>query len=235
MLIDDSTLIEEVYSSFIEKLMATRQGEVKRVDIRDFANLRANGLICFDLEPSDELRWAMLTDGNQECIMVTRMGKSIRYHESDIPVRGRPAGGVRGIEMRDENKQLADTVVAVDLVDPSRQLLVVGERGVGKRSDLSLYRIQSRGGRGIITMEVTEKTGPVVAATVVTPADRLMLITVNGVAIRMEVNEIRAAGRSTQGVRLQRMEPDDSVASIEVLRNDEVATDEIPAARPGSD
>ncbi|NUQ69253.1 MAG: DNA gyrase subunit A [Chthonomonadales bacterium] len=234
-LVTASVPVKDLQSASGYMLMATRQGEVKRVDIRDFANLRANGLICFDLEPSDELRWAMLTDGNQECIMVTRMGKSIRYHESDIPVRGRPAGGVRGIEMRDENKQLADTVVAVDLVDPSRQLLVVGERGVGKRSDLSLYRIQSRGGRGIITMEVTEKTGPVVAATVVTPADRLMLITVNGVAIRMEVNEIRAAGRSTQGVRLQRMEPDDSVASIEVLRNDEVATDEIPAARPGSD
>lgn len=234
-LVTASVPVKDLQSASGYMLMATRQGEVKRVDIRDFANLRANGLICFDLEPSDELRWAMLTDGNQECIMVTRMGKSIRYHESDIPVRGRPAGGVRGIEMRDENKELADTVVAVDLVDPSRQLLVVGERGVGKRSDLSLYRIQSRGGRGIITMEVTEKTGPVVAATVVTPADRLMLITVNGVAIRMEVSEIRAAGRSTQGVRLQRMEPDDSVASIEVLRNDEVETDEIPAARPGSD
>jgi len=234
-LVTASVPVKDLQSASGYMLMATRQGEVKRVDIRDFANLRANGLICFDLEPSDELRWAMLTDGNQECIMVTRMGKSIRYHESDVPVRGRPAGGVRGIEMRDENKELADTVVAVDLVDPSRQLLVVGERGVGKRSDLSLYRIQSRGGRGIITMEVTEKTGPVVAATVVTPADRLMLITVNGVAIRMEVSEIRAAGRSTQGVRLQRMEPDDSVASIEVLRNDEVETDEIPAARPGSD
>lgn len=211
-------------------LMATRNGEVKRVNLKDFANLRANGLICFDLEPDDELRWVMLTDGGCECIMATRSGKSIRFRETDVPVRGRPAGGVRGIEMRDETGTIADQVVAVDLVDPSKQLLVVGERGVGKRSELDLYRKQSRGGRGILTMAVTEKTGPVVAATVVKDDDRLMIITVNGITIRMNVKEIRSAGRSTQGVRLINLEPGDRVATIERLCTEEDAVGDVPAA-----
>ncbi|NLI00288.1 MAG: DNA gyrase subunit A [Chthonomonadales bacterium] len=213
--------VKDLQSATGYVLMATRNGEVKRVDVREFANLRANGLICFDLEPDDELRWVMFTDGNRECIMVTRGGKSIRFKEADVPVRGRPAGGVRGIEMRDENRVLRDQVVAVDLVDDSKQLLVVGERGVGKRSELRLYRVQSRGGRGLITMDITEKTGPVVAAAVVDADDRLMIITVNGITIRMPVAGIRSAGRSTQGVRLINLEPGDSVATIERIRTAE--------------
>lgn len=196
-------------------LMATRNGEVKRVAVGEFANLRGNGLVCFDLEPEDELRWVMFTDGTREVIMVTRSGKSIRFHEREIPVRGRPAGGVRGIEMRDETGAIADQVVAVDLVDPAKQLLVVGERGIGKRSSLELYRRQSRGGKGILTMDVTEKTGAVVAACVVDEQDRLMIITENGITIRMPVKEIRSAGRSTQGVRLINLDPGDRVATIE--------------------
>lgn len=203
-------------------LFATQNGEVKRVDVKEFANLRANGLICFDLEPDDSLNWVKLTDGEQECILVTRGGKSIRFKETDVPVRGRPAGGVRGIEMRDENGKLKDQVVAMDVVRPTSQLLVVGERGVGKRTDLKDYRAQSRGGKGIITMDITEKTGLIVDAQVVEPDDRLMIITKNGIMIRMEVKTIRAAGRSTQGVKLINLEPGDSVATIErVARVDE--------------
>jgi DNA gyrase subunit A len=212
-------------------LMATRNGEVKRVDVRDFANLRANGLVCFDLEPDDELRWVMFTDGARQCVMVTRAGKSIRFKETDVPVRGRPAGGVRGIEMRDETGRVADQVVAVDIVDETKQLLVVGERGIGKRSELGLYRVQSRGGRGLITMDITEKTGPVVAATVVEADDRLMVITANGITIRMPVQGIRSAGRSTQGVRLISLEPGDTVATIERLRSIE---DEGESGSPAS-
>jgi len=201
-------------------LMATRNGEVKRVAVSEFANLRASGLVCFDLEPDDELRWVIFTDGTREVIMVTRGGQSIRFHENEVPVRGRPAGGVRGIEMRDETGQLCDQVVAVDLVVPDKELLVVGEKGLGKRSELALYRSQSRGGKGIRTMEVTDKTGPVVAACVVDPSDRLMIITANGIMIRVAVNEIRKAGRSTQGVRLIHLEQGDAVASIERIRTD---------------
>jgi DNA gyrase subunit A len=194
--------------------MATQCGEIKRVDLHNFANLRSNGLICFDLEPEDELRWVRLTDGNRECIMVTHSGKSIRFAESNVPVRGRAAGGVRGIEMRDADGNLADRVVSMDLVDATSELLVVGDRGVGKRSPLDLYRSQSRGGKGIITMDTTDKTGLVVEALVVEPDDRLMIITMKGITIRMRVDDIRKAGRSTQGVKLINLDAGDQVASI---------------------
>lgn len=198
-------------------LMATQNGEVKRVELKEFANLRANGLICFDLEPDDELRWVKLTDGNQECILVTQGGKAIRFRETDVPVRGRAAGGVRGIELRDDRGELADKVVAMDLVRPTSQLLVVGERGIGKRTNLANYRPQTRGGKGLITMQITEKTGPIVDAVVVEKDDRLMIITAQGIAIRLEVKDIREAGRSTQGVKLINLEPGDRVATIERL------------------
>ncbi len=197
-------------------LMATMHGEVKRVDIREFANLRANGLICFDLEGDDELKWVKLTNGRTEVMLITRGGKSIRFPESKVPSRGRPAGGVRGIEMRVDGV-VADQVVAMDIVRPTSQLLVVGERGIGKRTPLKNYRIQSRGGRGLITMDITEKTGPIVDAVVVEPDDRLMIITVNGITIKMEVEGIREAGRSTQGVKLINLETGDHVATIERL------------------
>jgi DNA gyrase subunit A len=211
-------------------LFATRNGEVKRVDLKDFANLRANGLICFDLEPDDSLNWVKLTDGNQEVIMVTHGGKSIRFKESNVPSRGRPAGGVRGIEMRDANGKLKDHVVAMDVIRPTSQLLVVGEKGIGKRTNLADYRSQSRGGKGIITMDITEKTGNIVDAVVVEPDDKLMIITRNGITIRMEVAGIRAAGRSTQGVKLINLQPGDSIGSIERLARIEDAEEAGKAA-----
>jgi len=202
-------------------LMATTFGEVKRVNLKEFANLRANGLICFDLEPEDELRWVKLTNGKQECILITRGGLSIRFNEADVPVRGRPAGGVRGIDMRDASGALRDRLVAMDVVRPTSQLLVVGEHGVGKRTRLDSYRRQSRGGKGIITMAISDKTGPIVDAVVVEPDDRLMIVTANGIVIKVPVSGIREAGRSTQGVRLINLSPGDRVASIERLARSE--------------
>ncbi len=227
-------------------LLATQNGEVKRVNLKEFANLRANGLICFDLEPDDDLKWVKLTDGNQEVFMVTRNGKSIRFKEKVVPTRGRPAGGVRGIEMRGEDGKFKDKVVAVDVVGATSQLLVVGERGIGKRTDVASYPLQNRGGKGVLTMQITEKTGKVVDAVVVVADDRLMIITKNGITIRMEVNTIRLASRSTQGVKLINLEPGDAIASIERLARAEdveetgkVKTDETAAGEadtaPGSD
>ncbi len=204
-------------------LFATQYGEVKRCDLKNFANLHANGLKCFDLEGDDELKWVKLTDGNQECILVTAGGKSIRFNEKDIRASGRQAGGVRGIELRGPDGKPQDKVVAMDLVRSTSQLLVVGEHGIGKRTDLGSYRAQTRGGKGIITMSVNEKTGPIVDAIVVEPDDRLMIITSNGITIKMEVMGIRAAGRSTQGVKLINLEPGDRVSTIERLARAEDA------------
>jgi DNA gyrase subunit A len=205
-------------------LMATEYGEVKRTALSNFANLRANGLNCFDIEEGDNLKWVRHTDGAQEVIMVTRNGMSIRFPESDVPDRGRTAGGVRGIEMRDpKSKELKDIVVAVDLVYPTSQLLVSSENGYGKRTDLAQYRAQSRGGRGVKTMDVTSKTGVIVDAAVVEPEDTLMVITEKGITIKTEIATIRAAGRSTQGVKLINLDEGDKVATIERL----ITTDEV--------
>jgi DNA gyrase subunit A len=210
-------------------LFATRKGEVKRSHVQDFANLRSNGLFCFDLEPDDELKWVKLTDGDQEAMLITRHGKSIRFKESDVPVRGRTAGGVRGIEMRNPDKTLHDEVICMDVVRATSQLLVVGENGIGKRTELDSYRAQSRGGKGIITMTVNDKTGLIVDAAVVDREDSLMIITVNGITQRILVQEIRATGRSTQGVKVMNLDANDKISKIERLTNqDEVLTEPKP-------
>ncbi|MCC6729280.1 MAG: DNA gyrase subunit A [Chthonomonadales bacterium] len=224
-----SVPVKDLQSAEGFMLMATRNGEVKRVDLREFANLRANGLICFDLEADDELKWVKLTDGSQECMLITEGGKAIRFAEGDVPTRGRPAGGVRGIEMRGGTGQIHDHVVAMDVVRPTSELLVVGERGVGKRTALASYRTQSRGGKGLITMDITEKTGPIVDGVVVEPDDRLMIITSNGITIRMEVEGIRKTGRSTQGVKLINLDSGDRVARIERLARTEAAENAVRA------
>ena len=204
--------------------LGTEHGEVKRTALSEFANLRVNGKKCFDIEEGDNLNWVKHTDGNQEVILVTRTGKSIRFPEGDVPERGYMAGGVRGIEMRDpKTKKLADIVVAMDVVSPTSQLLVTSTRGFGKRTDLRQYRAQSRGGRGIITMDVTTKTGPIIDAAVVEPEDKLMVLTESGVTIRMDIASIRAAGRSTQGVKLISLDDGDKVVTIErLIRTEEV-------------
>ncbi len=199
-------------------LLATENGEVKRTALSEFANLRSNGLICFDIEEGDSLNWVKHTDGIQEVILITRKGMSIRFKEADVPERGRPAGGVRGIEMRDpKTKVLADKVVAMDVVSATSQLLVASINGYGKRTDLGLYRAQTRGGKGIITMNVTPKTGPIVDAAVVERDDKLIVLTESGIAIRMDISGIRSAGRSTQGVKLINLGDGDRVATIERL------------------
>lgn len=207
-------------------LLATANGEVKRTALAEFANLRVNGKKCFDIEEGDSLDWVKHTDGSQEVMMITRNGMSIRFKESDVPERGYTAGGVRGMELRDpKSKQLVDRVVAMDVVSPTSQLLVCSEKGFGKRTDLASYRAQSRGGKGIITMNVTPKTGPIVDAAVVEPADKLMVLTEKGVNIRMEIATIRSTGRSTQGVTLIKVGEGDKVATIERL----ISTEEVEA------
>jgi DNA gyrase subunit A len=207
-------------------LLATQYGEVKRTALSEFANLRVNGKKCFDIEEGDSLDWVRHTDGSQEIILVTRGGKSIRMEESDVPERGYTAGGVRGIDLRDPKTKLpVDKVVAMDVVSPTSQLLVASEKGYGKRTDLSLYRAQGRGGKGIITMDVTSRTGPIIDAAVVEPDDKLMVLTEAGIAINMDIKTIRSTGRSAQGVRLINLNDGDKVVAIERL----IETDEVEA------
>jgi DNA gyrase subunit A len=195
-------------------LFATERGEVKRTAIADFANLRANGLICFDIEDNDSLNWVAHTSGSDEIIMVTRKGMSITFVESDVPSRGRAAGGVRGIRLSSAKE---DRVVGMGVINRDSDLLVIGALGVGKRTPLKDYRPQGRGGMGIRTMNLTPRTGDLIDAKVITSEDRLLIMTRNGVAINMNVSDLRSTGRNTQGVRMINLDNGDSVASVEKI------------------
>jgi len=193
-------------------LFVTQMGEVKRTAMEYFTNLRASGLICFDIEENDSLNWVANTTGSDEIILVTAKGMSIRFAETDVPARGRAAGGVRGIRL---SAAKSDKVVGMGVVDDTADLLVIGEYGVGKRTSLQGYRAQGRGGMGIRTMSLSAKTGDVIDAAMVTDDSQLLIMTRNAITIQFNVRDIRSTGRSTQGVRLINLDEGDSVASVE--------------------
>jgi DNA gyrase subunit A len=189
--------------------MITRGGEIKRTALSEFANLRSNGLNAFDLESGDSLGWVLHTSGKDDVLLATRAGLAIRFPESDVPVRGRTAGGVKAIRLGKD-----DALVAACRVLPDALLLVVSENGFGKCTPLKEYRVQSRGGKGIFTMNVTRKTGNVVAAEVVEKDDKLILVTTNSKGIRLRVADLRITGRIAQGVKLIDLAEGDTVAAI---------------------
>lgn len=192
--------------------MVTQMGEIKRTEMSAFQNIRSNGLIAFDIEQGDELGWVLKTTGNEDVILVTREGQSIRFNETEARGRGRAAGGVKAVRFKEGNPD--DCVVTASVVREGATLLVVGSNGYGKRTALDEYRIQGRGGSGILTMNVTEKTGHVVGAEVVMDDDRLLLMTGNGKAIRMKVKDIRVTGRVAQGVKLMDIASGDHIISM---------------------
>ena len=195
---------------------ATQQGTVKKTALEEFSNMRKGGIIAIGIEPGDRLIEVRLTTGQDEVVLISREGMSIRFKEEDVRSMGRPAGGVRGI-----NLDSTDAVVALAVVDAKATLLVAGENGIGKRTDFEEYRIQSRGGKGIITMKTTEKTGCVVGALTVKDEDEIMLITVGGQMVRIEVKGVREAGRNTQGVKLINLDEKDKLQAIAPVINEE--------------
>jgi DNA gyrase subunit A len=198
---------------------ATQQGTVKKTPLEDFANVRKGGIIAIGIEPGDTLIEVKLTSGQDQVVLITRDGMSIRFAEEDVRPMGRPAAGVRGISL-----EKSDAVVALAVVVRDATLLVAGENGIGKRTpfDMTLldgtiepvYRLQSRGGKGIITMKANEKTGAVVGALTVRDADEIMLITTGGQMVRTFVKDIREAGRNTQGVKLINLTEGDKLQAI---------------------
>jgi DNA gyrase subunit A len=190
-------------------VMVTRHGQIKKTELSGFQNIRNSGLIAIKLRDGDELMGVLLTDGNEELILGTRNGLSIRFHERDVRAMGRTAQGVKAIDLRED-----DAVVGVGLIRQNAQVLVISEKGYGKRTPIDEYRTQSRGGKGILTLKVTEKTGFVAGLKVVTEEDDIMLISSDGTIIRLDVREISSISRNTQGVMLMRLEEDDSVVSV---------------------
>jgi DNA gyrase subunit A len=191
-------------------VMATDRGEVKRTALSEFKNLRANGLNAFDLEPGDSLRWVHMTTGTDDVMMVTEQGQSIRFPETNLRSASRNSGGVRGISLEPN-----DRVMGVEIAHPDEDVLVVGLKGYGKRTPVAEYTRHHRGGKGVTTMKVTPKTGPVADFKMVAPGDRLLVSTSNGIVIRMLVDDIRRIGRATEGVRVIRLEEGDEVRTIE--------------------
>ena len=178
-------------------LFATRSGIVKKSNLGDFANIRKGGIIAIEIEEGDELISAVLTDGHDEVVLVTREGMSIRFSEEELRDQGRKTVGVWGIR-----PEKGDHVVSASLVRNDATLLVAGDNGIGKRTPFGEYRRQARGGKGVITMKTGEKTGLVVGALTVTDADEIMLITSGGQMVRTRVAEIRETSRNTMGVKL---------------------------------
>ncbi|MBT2570954.1 DNA gyrase subunit A [Planococcus sp. ISL-110] len=193
----------------------TREGISKRTPVTNYANIRQNGLIAISLREEDELISVKLTDGNKEMVIGTKNGALIRFPETDIRSMGRTASGVRGIRLRE-----GDAVVGMEILDPNDNVLVITEKGYGKQTKESEYRVQSRGGMGIKTCQITDKNGPLVAVRTVNGTEDIMLITVNGILIRMDVNDISTTGRSTQGVRLIRLGDDEIVATVAKVKKD---------------
>jgi len=201
---EDQTWQQPYYVFF-----ATKKGTVKKTALSEFAHVRRGGIIAINIEEGDTLIDARLTRGNDEVVLITRYGMSIRFHESEVREMGRQAAGVRGITLEE-----GDEVVALSVVVPDAHLLVVGENGVGKRTSFEEYRVQGRGGKGIITMKTTEKTGPVIGALTVRDSDEVMLITAKGQMVRIRVADIRETGRIAQGVKLIELEAGDKVQAV---------------------
>ena len=204
----------------------TRRGTVKKTALEEFANVRTGGIIGIGIEQDDLLIDVKLTTGANEVVLITKSGMSIRFNEEDARPMGRPAAGVRGIQLDAE-----DAVVAAAVVDPNATLLVAGENGIGKRTAFDEYRVQSRGGKGIITMKTGDKTGGVIGALTVRDQDEIMLITVGGQMVRTSVKDIREAGRNTMGVKLVDLDGGDKLQAIaQVISEDkdEVAEEAAP-------
>ena len=178
-------------------MFATRRGLVKKTNLSDFANVRKGGIIAIQIEEDDELIDALLTNGSDEVVLITHNGMSIRFHEEEARDMGRNAVGVWGIRPAE-----GDEVVGIAKVVPDAMLLVAGSNGIGKRTGFDAYRRQSRGGKGIITMKTSDRTGDVIGALTVHESDEMMLITTGGQMVRIRVSEIREAGRNTMGVKL---------------------------------
>jgi len=198
--------------------MATQNGVVKKVALNEFKNIRKNGIIAINLEEKDNLVEVKKTDGSNDIILGTKNGIAIRFSEKDVREVGRSAAGVKGITLEENDKVIGMVVVNLNR---STSILIVTKNGFGKRSDLSDYRITKRGGKGIITVKVSDKTGEMIAIKAVNDNDEFMIITQKGIAMRQAVSDLRVMGRNAQGVKLIKLKEGDSIADLARVISDE--------------
>jgi len=217
---------EETWSENLHIVFAARTGIVKKSNLRDFKNMRKGGLIAIKIEEGDRLIDCRLTNGDDELVLITHGGQSIRFHEDELRDQGRDTVGVWGIR-----PDKGDFIVAAAIVNKSAQLLVAGENGLGKRTQFEEYRLQGRGGKGIITMKTNEKTGGVAGALTVGDDDELMLITNKGKMVRTQISGIRETGRNAQGVKLIDLRDGEVLQAIAPVVSDaEEEQEDVPTA-----
>ncbi len=205
------TLKDEDYINNNFLVMSTKRGLVKKTSLEAYSRPRQNGINAININEGDELLDVKLTNGNNDIIIAARSGKACRFHESDVRAMGRTATGVRGIRLASDEDEVIGMVC---IEDRETNLLVVSEKGYGKRSEVEDYRITKRGGKGVKAMKVTEKTGELAAIKNVTDLDELMIINKSGVTIRMAISQLRVMGRATQGVRLIKLSANDEISSV---------------------
>ena len=212
-------LKDEDYINNHYVIMATKKGQVKKTSLEQYSRPRANGINAITIKDDDELLEAKLTNGNSQVMLAVKSGKAIRFEESKTRPMGRGASGVRGITLADEKDEVVGMIAVNDM---EANILVVSENGYGKRSSLEDYRITNRGGKGVKTISITDKTGKLVSIKTVTDIDDLMIINKSGIAIRMEVASLRVMGRATQGVRLINLKGNDTIAAVaKVMKDDD--------------
>ncbi len=203
-------------------VLATQNGIIKKTELSQYDSSRKTGLIAINLKDGDELIEVIMTDGKQDLMLVTKNGLSIRFKEEEVRSVGRNTKGVKGIKLKKD-----DHVVSLEIADDKRKLLVVSENGFGKRTRMGLYRVQTRGGQGVKTYNATNETGHLAGAIVVDEEDELFIINSSSIVIRLKVDEISTMGRSTKGVKLMRIEENDSVVSIAKVLEADVETEDI--------
>jgi len=224
--INTQDLKDEEYINSHYVIMATKKGQVKKTPLEQYSRPRANGINAITIREDDELLEAKLTTGDSQVMLAVKSGKAIRFEEEKTRPMGRNASGVRGITLGGPDDEVIG-MIAVN--DPESDILVVSENGYGKRSSIDDYRITNRGGKGVKTINVTEKTGHLVAIKNVVDDDDLMIINKSGVAIRMAVANLRVMGRATQGVRLIKVREDDAIAAVAKAMKEEEEEDELDA------
>jgi DNA gyrase subunit A len=213
-------LKDKEYISSHNLIMVTKKGQVKKTSLEKYSKPRVNGVAAITIKEGDELLEAKLTNGQSQIILAVKSGKLVRFEETKTRPMGRTASGVRGITLKDDTDEVIGMVTVNDM---SSEILVVAENGYGKRSSLDEYRITNRGGKGVKTLNITEKTGKLISINSVTDADDLMIINKSGLTIRMAVEDLRVMGRATQGVKLINIKGNDSIAAVTKVMKDDVA------------
>jgi DNA gyrase subunit A len=225
-------LKDEDYVNNNYVVMVTKKGQTKKTSLEQYSRPRTNGINAITIREGDELLEAKLTNGDSQIMIAAKSGKSIRFEESKTRPMGRNASGVRGIRLRDAQDEV---IGMVSIQDDRSDILVVSEKGYGKRSKLEDYRITNRGGKGVKTINITEKTGGLVAIKNVTDDDDLMIINKSGITIRMAVSDLRVMGRATQGVKLINIKDNDSIAAVAKVMHEEDDEEEIDEENTKSD